>query len=70
MLDVLGKVNRETGVTLLVITHSMDVVRSICNNVAVLAHGKVVEQGSVDQIFADPQHTVTKALLGRGRWDA
>ncbi len=70
VLDVLGKVNRETGVTLLVITHSMDVVRSICNNVAVLAHGKVVEQGSVDQIFADPQHTVTKALLGRGRWDA
>ena len=69
VLDVLRRVNRETGVTLLVITHSMDVVRSICNNVAVLAHGEMVEQGTVDQIFADPQHPVTKALLGRGRWN-
>ena len=70
VLDVLGKVNRETGVTLLVITHSMDVVRSICNNVAVLAHGKVVEQGTVADIFEHPEHAVTKALLGRGRWNA
>ena len=61
--------NEETGVTVVVITHSMDVVEKICNNVAVLAHGKVVEQGTVKQIFADPQADTTKALLGRASWN-
>ena len=69
VLDVLRKVNEETGVTVVVITHSMDVVEKICNNVAVLAHGKVVEQGTVKQIFADPQADTTKALLGRASWN-
>ncbi len=69
VLDVLRRVNEERGVTLLVITHSMDVVRSICKNVAVLVKGQVVEQGPVEQIFAAPEHETTKALLGRGRWN-
>ena len=67
---LLRDINRETGVTLVVITHSMDVVEKICNNVAVLEHGRVVEQGSVAKVFADPQAEATRVLLGKVDWDA
>ena len=69
VLDVLQRINEETGVTIVVITHSMEVVERICTNVAVLEAGHVVEQGSVAQVFADPQATTTKALLGRASWN-
>lgn len=70
ILKLLRNINRETGVTLVVITHSMDVVEKICNNVAVLEHGRVVEQGSVAKVFADPQAEATRVLLGKVDWDA
>ena len=70
ILKLLRDINRETGVTLMVITHSMDVVEKICNNVAVLEHGRVVEQGSVAKVFADPQAEATRVLLGKVDWDA
>ena len=70
ILDLLRQINEETGTTILVITHSMDVVERICKNVTVLVHGHVVEQGSVERIFADPQDETTKALLGRVSWNA
>ena len=70
ILKLLRDINRETGVTLVVITHSMDVVEKICNNVAVLEHGRVVEQGSVAKVFADPQAEATHVLLGKVDWDA
>ncbi|MBO7674341.1 MAG: ATP-binding cassette domain-containing protein [Atopobiaceae bacterium] len=70
VLDLLAKINQETGVTMLVITHSMDVVRRICKHVAVLVGGEVVERGATQEIFQNPQHKVTKALLGKGDWNA
>lgn len=70
ILKLLRDINRETGVTLVVITHSMDVVEKICNNVAVLEHGRVVEQGGVAKVFADPQAEATRVLLGKVDWDA
>lgn len=70
ILKLLRDINRETGVTLVVITHSMDVVEKICNNVAVLEHGRVVEQGSVAKVFADSQAEATRVLLGKVDWDA
>lgn len=70
ILKLLRDINREIGVTLVVITHSMDVVEKICNNVAVLEHGRVVEQGSVAKVFADPQAEATRVLLGKVDWDA
>lgn len=70
ILKLLRDINRETGVTLVVITHSMDVVEKICNNVAVLEHGRVVEQGIVAKVFADPQAEATRVLLGKVDWDA
>ncbi len=70
ILKLLRDINRETGVTLVVITHSMDVVEKICRNVAVLDAGRVVEQGSVEQVFADPRADATRVLLGKVEWDA
>ncbi len=70
ILDLLRQINEETGTTILVITHSMDVVERICKNVTVLMRGRVVEQGSVERIFANPQDETTKALLGRVSWNA
>lgn len=70
ILKLLRDINRETGVTLVVITHSMDVVEKICNNVAVLEHGRVVEQGNVAKVFAEPQAEATRVLLGKVDWDA
>jgi D-methionine transport system ATP-binding protein len=69
VLDVLQRINQETGVTIVIITHSMDVVERVCKNVAVLERGHLVEQGSVAQVFADPQATTTKALLGKVSWN-
>ena len=70
ILKLLRDINRETGVTLVVITHSMDVVQKICKNVAVLEHGRVVEQGPVERVFDAPSAEATRVLLGRVDWDA
>ncbi len=63
VLDLLARVNRELGITVVVITHEMDVVRSIANKVAVMEDGVVVERGLVKDVFADPQHPVTKRFV-------
>ena len=70
ILKLLRQINRETGVTIIVITHSMGVVEKICRNVVVLDHGRVVEQGSVADVFADPRSDAAKVLLERVDWDA
>ena len=70
ILKLLRDINEETGVTLVVITHSMDVVQKICKNVAVLEGGRVVESGEVARVFADPKAEATRVLLGRVDWDA
>ena len=70
VLKLLRQINRETGVTVIVITHSMGVVEKICRNVVVLEHGHVVERGSVADVFADPQSQAAKVLLERVDWDA
>lgn len=69
VLRLLRTINVETGVTIIVITHSMQVVEDICKDVAVLVSGNVVEQGSVAEVFANPQHEVTRQLLGKESWD-
>ena len=70
VLKLLRQINRETGVTIIVITHSMGVVEKICRNVVVLEHGHVVERGSVADVFADPRSQAAKVLLERVDWDA
>ena len=70
ILKLLREINRETGVTVIVITHSMSVVEKICKNVAVLIDIRIVEQGSVERVFADPRSHAAQVLLERVDWDA
>lgn len=63
ILNLLKKVNRELGITILLITHEMQVIQSICNRVAVMELGEVIEKGEVFDTFTDPQHTTTKEFI-------
>lgn len=63
ILKLLKKINKEMGVTILLITHQMQVVQMICNKVAVMENGKVVEAGSVLDVFGKPQTPVTKRFV-------
>ncbi len=63
ILALLRDINQKTGVTVVMITHQMEVVREICDRVAVLSHGQVVESGRTQDIFASPQHEVTSAMV-------
>src|SRR5690606_38178972 len=63
ILALLRDINKKTGVTVVMITHQMEVVREICDRVAVLSHGQVVESGRTQDIFASPRHEVTRAMV-------
>ncbi|MDR3624485.1 MAG: ATP-binding cassette domain-containing protein [Chlamydiales bacterium] len=63
ILDLLKSLNTKLGLTILLITHEMDVIKTICNKVAVLHKGSIVEQGSVIDVFANPKHSITKSFL-------
>lgn len=64
ILELLQQINRELGLTIVLITHQMEVVKSICDRMAVMEAGRVVEQGAVIDLFRQPQHAVTRALIG------
>ena len=66
VLDLLARINAELGVTMVVITHSLAVARRICNRIAVVDAGHVVEEGATADVFAHPQSPVTRELLGWG----
>ncbi|KAB7834324.1 methionine ABC transporter ATP-binding protein [Streptomyces mobaraensis] len=63
VLELLRRVNTELGVTVVLITHEMDVVRFLCDQVAVMSEGRVVESGEVYEVFARPRHPVTKVFV-------
>mgnify|MGYP003061163856 CR=1 FL=1 len=63
ILKLLKWINREMGVTILLITHQMQVVQMICNKVAVMESGKIVESGSVLEVFGSPKMPVTKRFV-------
>nr|WP_107438398.1 MULTISPECIES: ATP-binding cassette domain-containing protein [Streptomyces] len=63
VLALLRRVNRELGVTILLITHEMEVVRGLCDRVAVMEEGRVVESGEVYEVFARPRHATTAAFV-------
>ncbi|MEE0226512.1 methionine ABC transporter ATP-binding protein [Senegalimassilia anaerobia] len=63
ILQLLQDINRELGVTLVVITHSLPVACKICNRVAVIDHGRIVEEGATAAVFSNPQSPVTRELL-------
>ncbi|TDO22453.1 methionine ABC transporter ATP-binding protein MetN [Pedobacter duraquae] len=63
ILELLKDINRRFNITILLITHEMDVVKSICDEVAVISEGKLVEQGTVSEIFAHPKTELTSAFI-------
>ena len=63
ILELIRDINRKLGITVVVITHQMSVVEDICNHVAILDEGRVVEQGSVTDVFANPQSAAAKKLV-------
>ena len=63
ILKLLKKINKQLDLTILLITHEMDVIKSICDQVAVLDHGELIETGPVESIFANPQQTTTKNFI-------
>ena len=63
-LALLQRINRELGVTIVMITHEMNVVKQICERVVVMNQGEIVESGDVIDIFSRPQSETTRALIG------
>lgn len=63
ILELLQKVNVQLGITIVIITHEMQVVKEICNKVAVMEEGEVIEQGSVLEIFTNPERDLTKDFI-------
>ena len=63
VLQLLAEINRELKLTIVLITHEMDVIRRVCDRVAVMDAGQIVEQGSVAEVFLHPQHPTTKRFV-------
>ena len=63
ILKLLKRLNEETGITIVIITHQMQVVKDICQRVAVMEQGRVAEEGDVYSIFAHPQQAITRSFV-------
>ncbi len=70
ILRLLGDINRRLGLTIVLITHSMDVIRAVCDRVAVIEAGRIVEAGEVLEVFLHPRHDATQSLLSESGMDA
>ncbi|WP_347456296.1 ATP-binding cassette domain-containing protein [Acinetobacter thermotolerans] len=63
VLQLLKRINQEQGITIVIVTHEMDVIETVCDYVAVMEKGDVIETGSTLQIFSQPQHPTTKNFI-------
>ncbi|MBU1348291.1 MAG: methionine ABC transporter ATP-binding protein [Alphaproteobacteria bacterium] len=66
ILNLLDGLNRDLGLTIVLITHQMEVVRRVCDRVAVLKDGRLVEEGATADVFLHPRSPVTRAMLAEG----
>lgn len=67
ILQLLKRINQETGITIVIITHQMQVVREICRHVAIVENGEIVEKGLVEDIFTHPQSHAGRQLVIEGK---
>lgn len=65
ILALLAEINKKMNITIVLITHEMQVVKAICNKVAVIEQGKIIEQGEVLKVFNQPEHKVTQQFLSQ-----
>ena len=63
ILDLLNRINQQMNITIVMITHQMEVVQKICHRMAVMSDGQIVEEGTVKQLFEHPRHEVTKRFV-------
>ena len=63
ILQLLQDINKRLGITILLITHEMEVIKSICNHVAVIDKGKLVTKGTLDEIISDKEHPIIKQFI-------
>jgi len=63
ILALLRQINRDFGLTIVLITHQMQVIKQVADRVAVIDAGRIVEQGAVIDVFSDPQHPTTRSLI-------
>lgn len=63
ILELIRDINKKTGITVIIITHQMSVIESICNNVAIIDRGRIVEIGKVSEVFSHPKSNVAKKLV-------
>ena len=63
ILDLLSEIQRDNGMAMLLITHDLNLVRKFADRVAVMENGYLVEQGTVDEVFANPRHAYTRKLI-------
>jgi len=63
ILALIARLNAEMGITVVIITHEMQVIKKVCHRVAVMEHGRVVEEGKVFDIFAQPQQKITRDFI-------
>ena len=63
ILELLKQINEQFGITIVIITHQMSVIREICNRVAIIEHGELVENGLVEDIFSHPKSKAAKELI-------
>lgn len=63
ILSLLKEINKKYGITIVIITHQMSVIQEICNRVAIIEGGKLVEEGTVDDVFANPKSKAAKKLI-------
>lgn len=69
ILELLREINRKLGVTVVIITHQIEVVKKICGSMAVIHRSTIAEQGKTSEIFTSPKALVTKQLLGKADWN-
>ena len=69
VLSLLKEINQKLGITIVLITHEMQVIRDICDEVVVIDHGEIVESGAVWSVFSNPQQQITQELLNLEQLD-
>lgn len=63
IVDLLAELTRERGLTVVMVSHDLGVVATLCDDIAVLEHGRIVEQGAIDSVLGSPAHPYTRRLL-------
>ena len=67
ILELLKKLTKEKGTSVIMITHDLGVVASMCDRIAIMYAGQIVEEGTVDEIFYEPHHPYTKQYQQFGK---